>query len=238
VRARPAAGGGVDSRAAAGVPAPAAAPVAEAPAADDGGGSAAPAPPLEFSDVLSPAHLVLPSVTKSNAPRTLILTNLAAAAIDLRPAGTLSSASIRTGTRSIVVLPRVNGAVRIAGLTRAIVLLAGAAGQIRIHDCTDCDFYIRTGKGAPVVEGVRRVRFAPAPAGGRREGEEKEEEGEVNHWYDVQDFEWRKATQSPNWSILPDGQRLGPKVWDLFREGTATETLLSAVGLGKETTIE
>jgi hypothetical protein len=228
LRARPAAAGVVDSRGAAGVPAPTAVPAEDPPPPSGDDAAAAPnEPPLELSNLLSPAHLISPPPSTTSRPRTLILTDISAAAIDLRGSGPLSSASIRTGARALVILPAVHGAVRITVLSRAVVLFAGPASQIRIHDCVDCDFYVRG--GAPVVEGVRRVRFAPAPP---TTGEEEEEGGrEGNRWSDVQDFEWRRATQSPNWSILPESKRLGPEVWALFREGTETETLLRAVGL-------
>jgi hypothetical protein len=244
VRGRSAAAAGADRRAAAGVRGSVPAPPAEStPAPDDAdaAAAAAPDPPLELTNLISTPHLVFPpalATTAPSRPRTLILTQLSAAAIDLRAAGPLSSASVRAGARALVVLPRVRGAVRVAGLHRTVVLFAGPAAQLRVHDCADCDFYVSPyGGGAPpVVEGVRRVRFAPAPAGGalRGSGDDHGEEVEGRRWADVQDFEWRKGTQSPNWSIVPEDQRLGPEVWDLFRDGAETEMLLRAVGLGDE----
>lgn len=215
VRADSTAASVAGTRAAAGIFTKADGPV---PPTDD---AAAPEPPLEISALHSPPHLLSPAPSPAARPRTLIMTDLTVAAVDLRRAGPLSSASIRTGARALVVLPAVSGAVRLAGLTRSIIFFAGPAAQIRIHDCTECDFYVQG--GAPVVEGVRRVRFAPA------------EEGGGGHWAGVQDFEWRRATQSPNWSVLPEGERLGPEVWALVREGAETDGLLRAVGLGEGT---
>ena len=35
----------------------------------------------------------------------------------------------------------------------------------------------------------------------------------VNQWDQVDDFKWLKAEHSPNWSILPEEQRLKEDVW-------------------------
>lgn len=39
------------------------------------------------------------------------------------------------------------------------------------------------------------------------------EEAIENQWDHVDDFKWLKAGHSPNWSILPEEDRVDDKVW-------------------------
>ena len=34
-----------------------------------------------------------------------------------------------------------------------------------------------------------------------------------NQWDQVDDFKWLKAEHSPNWSVLPEEEKLGEDVW-------------------------
>jgi hypothetical protein len=45
-----------------------------------------------------------------------------------------------------------------------------------------------------------------------------------NQWDQVDDFKWLKAGHSPNWSVLPEEQRLKEEVW--------TETVPGGPGVG------
>lgn len=100
-------------------------------------------------------------------------------------------------------------------------------GQFRMHDCTDCVVYLNCGSRG-VVEGVRGIRVAPfvgfgEDSGGGGEGQEvvfEEKEVQVqrtNKWDQIDDFMWPGAgaggKQSPNWSVLPEGERVGGNVW-------------------------
>ena len=65
---------------------------------------------------------------------------------------------------------------------------------------------------------------------------EAEEEGKKNMWDQVDDFKWLKAEQSPNWAILPEGERVRDEVWREVvpgRPGAGTEDILGAVGVVK-----
>ncbi len=41
----------------------------------------------------------------------------------------------------------------------------------------------------------------------------KEDKGSRNQWDQVDDFKWLKTEHSPNWSILPEGERLPEDIW-------------------------
>jgi len=103
-----------------------------------------------------------------------------------------------------------------------------------MHDCVDCDVYLRCGSRG-VVEGVAGVRFAPFVdgdvkdvGGGGGGGVKEEDEGDdnnddgkqeayasrLNKWDQIDDFKWPRAgEQSPNWSVLPQGERVEGSFW-------------------------
>ncbi|CAH8382191.1 unnamed protein product [Eruca vesicaria subsp. sativa] len=85
-----------------------------------------------------------------------------------------------------------------------------ASHQIRIHRAKKCDFYLRV-RSRPIIEDSKGVRFGPfcLDYGGIEEdlkmaGLEEESES----WADVDDFLWLRAVQSPNWSVLPEEERI------------------------------
>lgn len=62
------------------------------------------------------------------------------------------------------------------------------------------------------------------------------EERDKNLWDQVDDFKWLKADQSPNWTVLPEEERLKPEVWSKAvpgRPGAGTEDILKEVGIAK-----
>ena len=73
-----------------------------------------------------------------------------------------------------------------------------------MHGARDVDVYLQCAS-RPIVEGCAGVRFAPLPEGLRKGWGL---EGEANLWDQVDDFGWLKADKSPNWSVLPEGERV------------------------------
>jgi hypothetical protein len=64
---------------------------------------------------------------------------------------------------------------------------------------------------------------------------DSEERGK-NLWDQVDDFKWLKADQSPNWTVLPEEERLKEDIWREAvpgRPGAGTEDILKEVGVGK-----
>ena len=68
----------------------------------------------------------------------------------------------------------------------------------------------------PIVEHSARVRFAPYPAAGLPYPAAADHLAAVGLleenglWERVDDFGWLRATPSPNWGVLPEGERLPP----------------------------
>ncbi|MED6174587.1 hypothetical protein PIB30_070409 [Stylosanthes scabra] len=90
-------------------------------------------------------------------------------------------------------------------------VFAMASHQIRIHAATRSDFYLRV-RSRPIIEDSNGVRFAPYCL--HYGGIEEDLRGagldaETGNWGNVDDFKWLRAVQSPNWSILPENDRIG-----------------------------
>ncbi|WVZ99346.1 hypothetical protein U9M48_044667 [Paspalum notatum var. saurae] len=85
-----------------------------------------------------------------------------------------------------------------------------AAHQIRIHEARATDFYLRV-RSRPIIEDCSGVRFAPHALnyeGIEEDLRESELEEETGNWANVDDFKWLRAVQSPNWCLVPEGERL------------------------------
>jgi len=62
------------------------------------------------------------------------------------------------------------------------------------------------------------------------------EEPAKNHWDEVDDFKWLKAEHSPNWSVLPEEERIKEKIWtDVIPggPGVGLEDILKQVGIAR-----
>ncbi|CAK8578792.1 unnamed protein product [Lathyrus sativus] len=90
-------------------------------------------------------------------------------------------------------------------------VFAIASHQIRIHGARKSDFYLRV-RSRPIVEDCNGVRFAPYCLSYGGIEEDLSGAGldvETGNWANVDDFRWLRAVQSPNWSILPENERVG-----------------------------
>lgn len=102
----------------------------------------------------------------------------------------------------------VSGSVMVEEVESSTLMLA--SHQIRIHSTKNTDFYLRV-RSRPIVEHTRDVRFAPYAF--HYEGIEKQLEAcnlreETGLWESVDDFRWLRSVQSPNWSVLPQSERV------------------------------
>ena len=81
------------------------------------------------------------------------------------------------------------------------------AHQVRLHRLTDCDVYLACAAG-PVLEACRGVRLAPLGGGG---GAGVDADRGSNAWAAARDFDWPRASPSPHWGVLPEGERVPPE---------------------------
>ncbi|RYO85324.1 hypothetical protein DL766_008263 [Monosporascus sp. MC13-8B] len=118
----------------------------------------------------------------------------------------LAGLALRNVRRSLVVAGRVDGPAHVTGVEGSAVVVA--ARQVRMHDCRDVDVYLHCASH-PIIEDCSGVRFAPIPAAYLPEGLC----GTPNQWDQVDDFKWLKSEPSPNWSVLPEGERIPDAQW-------------------------
>lgn len=62
----------------------------------------------------------------------------------------------------------------------------------------------------------------------------KDEDPGPNQWDQVDDFKWLKAEPSPNWSIVPEDQRIPEEVWTKTvpgGPGLSLDGILKVVGV-------
>lgn len=89
-------------------------------------------------------------------------------------------------------------------------LFVVASHQIRIHHAKRSDFYVRC-RSRPIIEQSVGVRFAPyclCYDGIESDLKESNLYDDTGNWANVDDFQWLRAVQSPNWSILPENEHI------------------------------
>ncbi|XP_074316208.1 tubulin-folding cofactor C-like [Silene latifolia] len=133
----------------------------------------------------------------------------------------LSSCEVRLmGKQRAIFIHKLRNCKIYAGPALGSVLIDDAEGcvfvlashQIRIHNARECDFYLRV-RSRPIIEDSSGVRFAPyclKYEGSEDDLRESKLDEETGNWANVDDFKWLRALQSPNWSILPESERLNP----------------------------
>eukprot|EP00325_Prymnesiales_sp_UTEX-LB-985_P004111 CAMPEP_0174705092 /NCGR_PEP_ID=MMETSP1094-20130205/8433_1 /TAXON_ID=156173 /ORGANISM="Chrysochromulina brevifilum, Strain UTEX LB 985" /LENGTH=385 /DNA_ID=CAMNT_0015903213 /DNA_START=47 /DNA_END=1204 /DNA_ORIENTATION=- len=105
--------------------------------------------------------------------------------------------------------------------------------QLRIHTSSRTDFYVHT-TSHPIIEHCSSLRFAPYPALPPNLQPAFDAVGikpELNQWQLVDDFDWLKASHSPNWTELAEGQRVGPAFLENTEkdEGEAVELAVKII---------
>jgi hypothetical protein len=148
---------------------------------------------------------------------------------------------------SLLLLGTVNGAVHATGLEHCVLVVR--ARQLRMHECRQCVVYADVASG-PIVEDCAGMAFAPAPppahhavaaAAATAAAAVTADGGGAappNQWDKVQDFKWLRSEPSPNWSVLPQEERLGEEVWRGVvpggGKGKGVGDILQAVGVKTE----
>ncbi|KZL80403.1 tubulin binding cofactor c [Colletotrichum incanum] len=177
-------------------------------------------------------HIILPS-SASRATSSGRLTDLKGCVVDMSLAlsGNTSFANLalKDIEKSLIVAGNVTGPAHITGVSDSIIVVA--ARQVRIHECKNVDIYLHC-SSHPIIEDCSNMRFAPLPA-----SFDTPEDPVKNQWDQVDDFKWLKSEPSPNWSILPEEQRLADEIWTKVvpgERGKDLHDILKAVGVSKQ----
>ncbi|TVY45464.1 Tubulin-folding cofactor C, partial [Lachnellula subtilissima] len=154
-------------------------------------------------------HIILPS-SASHATSSGSLTKLNRCIVDMSVptanGAPFAGLALKNIKHSLIIAGQVAGAAHITGVEDSIIVVASR--QVRMHDCKNVDIYLHCAS-RPIIEDCSNVRFSPIPECHKVIGAEPV----VNQWDQVDDFKWLKAEHSPNWSILPEDQRLKEDVW-------------------------
>lgn len=107
----------------------------------------------------------------------------------------------------------VSSSIFIRNCTNCTFLLA--CHQLRIHETTNCQFYIHVTSKA-IIEACNQITFAPYNweyPGLDSHFQLSGLDTSQNAWDDIDDFNWLSAdVHSPNWSLIPEEDRV--KQWD------------------------
>ncbi|XP_021762746.1 tubulin-folding cofactor C-like [Chenopodium quinoa] len=154
-----------------------------------------------------------------NREREVLVENLKGKDMGEFTLSDLGSCEVRLIGRSrAVFIHRVRNCKVYAGPALGSVLIDDVEGcvfvlashQIRIHNARKCDFYLRV-RSHPIIEDSSEVRFAPYCLqydGIEEDLRESRLDEETGSWANVDDFKWLRAVQSPNWSVLPEHERI------------------------------
>jgi hypothetical protein len=123
------------------------------------------------------------------------------------------------GNPSTLHMSNIKGCTVLCGPTSTSILmddckeskLALSCQQLRIHRTEDTDFYLHTTSRA-IIEDCSRVRFAPYSWSYQGQEDDFISSGltqSTNNWNSVGDFNWLSSDKpSPNWSVIPDEERI------------------------------
>ncbi|KAG9458961.1 hypothetical protein H6P81_003469 [Aristolochia fimbriata] len=171
---------------------------------------------LSFASAVIPIHdspgfrnkenVVLEKDFRAAGGGDFTLSDLNACEIRLR--GCLRALYVHRLKNCRVYVGPVFGSVLIEGVEDCLFMLA--SHQIRIHHANNTNFYLRV-RSRPIIEDSSGVRFAPYNLiydGVEKDLKDSGLEEETGSWANVDDFKWLRASQSPNWSVLPEEERV------------------------------
>lgn len=152
------------------------------------------------------ALTIIAAASAAHATSSGTVTNLLNCTVDLSApaaASPFSALYLKNIVSSTLITGRVSGATHITSVVSTTLYVS--TRQFRMHGAKNVDVYLHCGS-RPIIEDCEGVRFAPLPDS--MVGEEVR--AVRNQWDQIDDFKWLKAEQSPNWSILPEGERVAP----------------------------
>ncbi|KIJ47494.1 hypothetical protein M422DRAFT_28815 [Sphaerobolus stellatus SS14] len=132
-------------------------------------------------------------------------------------------------SRVALLIPPIEGSVLLYGINDSVIIVG--CHQFRIHDTTNT-IVLSHVHSNPIIERSHNVRFGPYPKSLRNGMPEEFFERASKHQL-VQDFDWIKATPSPNWTSLEEGPSIPENVVQLLNSGRVEDgeisKLLSAI---------
>lgn len=176
-------------------------------------------------------HIMLPA-TASRATSSGSLTELDRCIVDMAvptsKGAPFAGLALKNIKNSLIIAGHVAGPVHITALRDTVLIVA--ARQVRMHECENVDVYLHCASH-PIIEDCKGMRFAPLPKFYTTKVEQNA--ATPNQWDQVDDFKWLKVEASPNWTVLPEDQRIAADVWENKVCGNpsfSTDDILREVG--------
>lgn len=177
-------------------------------------------------------HIILPS-TAARATSSGSLTDLKGCIVDMSVptanGAPFASLALKNIDNSLIIAGHVDGPVHITGIRNSILVVA--ARQVRIHECENVDIYLHC-TSHPIIEDCSGMGFAPIPSCFMSQNKAPAK----NQWDQVDDFKWLKAEHSPNWKVLPEGERIVEDIWKNSvpgGPGVHVDDILKKVGVSR-----
>jgi len=102
----------------------------------------------------------------------------------------------------------ISSSMLVYGIQHSLVMIA--TRQCRIHSATETDFYLQVNSN-PIIEHSSSVRFGPYSFSYPEIDRQFETSGldlDTNSWAHVKDFNWHRTQHSPNWTVIPEKDRV------------------------------
>jgi len=140
--------------------------------------------------------------------------------------------TVRNVSKSLMLCGKVSGAIHMTNLQDCVLVVA--CRQFRMHECKNVVVYLHCAS-RPIIEDCERIRFTPLPETYVDDALRETQ----NQWDQVDDFKWLKSEPSPNWSVLPQNERLEDNFWSntLAGGGGSASTVngtLESVGIAQD----
>ncbi|RDL32523.1 Uncharacterized protein BP5553_08979 [Venustampulla echinocandica] len=175
-------------------------------------------------------HIILPP-SAEHATASGSLTKLNRCIVDMSTptanGGPFAGLALKNIKNSLIIAGHVAGAAHITGVHDSIIVVQSR--QVRMHDCKNVDIYLHC-SSRPIIEGCSNIRFAPIPECHKSTSSDSIK----NQWDQVDDFKWLKEEHSPNWSILPEGQRVKEEIWTTVvpgGPGVGLDDIMKKIGI-------
>lgn len=160
---------------------------------------------------LSHRYLTVSDMGEENLSREVTLSSLTACLVNLLPIRSsktsISAMYVKDIMDCVLLLPHISGSILLSDSSRCVVVVG--CQQFRMHNSNNIDIYFR-GASNPVIENCSAIRFAEYPHILAQSSDEDlslitscgQDDRPV-----VQDFTHIRSTPSPNWCVLPEGER-------------------------------
>lgn len=174
------------------------------------------------------SRIILPG-SSFHAAGSATVSNLHRSVVDLSPPTTrgspFASLMLKNIKGSLIVCGHIAGPIHVTGVENSVLVIA--CRQFRMHRSQNIHVYLHC-SSRPIIEGCQGIRFAPLPT----TYVTPDLLQVANHYDQIDDFTWLKPEPSPNFSLLPEGDRVDEEVWSTIVPGghsTSLDAILRAV---------